>query len=148
MSRKFGHYTLEREGDKLFGAADPSLASGYKEHDEADSPREAREKSPFQKGDVFYIRENGQVKLVRLHTMFGEYLSRRGYWIPRWRVQFATKELTWSRQWRDTWPGFHYRAHFDDKGKALDPAAEFAETHKKALDERKVREAIATLGAA
>lgn len=122
MTRTFRNF----DGKMDFGPADPALAKPYTAHDECDSPKECREKSPFKPGDVFYIRENGRVMLCRVYCLFSHYLQRHVYWLPRFRVQFATKDGTWSRQWRDVWPGDHYRAYFTDKGAELDPAAEYA----------------------
>jgi hypothetical protein len=110
-------------------AVDYSKALPYLQYEPptgwTESYKEAKDNAPYKPGDCFYIREGGRIRFVRCYCVFAEYLDRRGSWVQKYRVQFATKAGTWSGQWLDTYPGFIQRAYFDEKDQPVQPRGEY-----------------------
>ena len=77
--------------------------------------KEDRKYTPYQKGDIFFINTGFHViTIARVVMCFQHYQERRGYYIPKWRIQLATKDGHWSAQWRYCFPGDVFRAYFMD----------------------------------
>lgn len=76
--------------------------------------RKKREFAPYQPGETVLVLEDDVVKLCRVVMVFDEFLDRAEYYIPRYRVQTATKKGTWSKNWKYIYPGQIARAFFTD----------------------------------
>ena len=96
--------------------ADASKAVPYRnELDHFDTPRELRLGSVYKPGEIVYARDGDKILLCRIVYVISHFLSIRDYYIPCYRCQFATKSGSWSRQWRDIFPGYIERAYLDDE---------------------------------
>ena len=75
------------------------------------SYRDARQGSPIQKGDVVFVLDGDAVKRALIIHVMAEYLDRRGYYIPSYRVRLETKDGRWANAWRQFYPGHIERAY-------------------------------------
>lgn len=75
--------------------------------------------APYQPGETMLVNLDGRVKLARVVRVDHE-TNRHDEFIPKWKVQLATKDGHWSQNWQHVYPGHVYRAHFveDRDGKA------------------------------
>lgn len=69
---------------------------------------------PYQEGDLVFANFGGYldpgIVLVRVMICFLDYQPNE-YYIPKWKVQPATKDGHWSNLWRYCWPGHIFRAY-------------------------------------
>ena len=80
--------------------------------------RAVRKGSAYRKGDVTHAFLDQ--KLILVLGVNTQALESKGFVIPRFRVQHATKKGLWSQSWLYCFPGDIYRAHFDDNGDLRD----------------------------
>ena len=71
--------------------------------------RAAREASPYQRGDVVVLNfgstEEPDLRKCLILRVWSEYLERRMYYIPKYRVVWETKAGKWSHGFKYVWPG-------------------------------------------
>ncbi len=67
--------------------------------------KEARETSPYKKGDVFLVLHDEKPKRARAIMVSGHYLRTQDQYVPRYRVQLETSKGVWSKLWNNVWPG-------------------------------------------
>lgn len=82
--------------------------------------RADRKFAPYQPGDTMLILDSdGIVKLARVMLVFEE-RNHHDEFIPKWKVQVATRSGHWSLNWKYVFPGSIYRAHFTNAEKGAD----------------------------
>lgn len=79
--------------------------------------------NPYAEGDVVYVRvDMDTVTVARVigckaepHYDNRDQNGKRelDYYIPKFKVQFLTKDGYWSGLWKYVWPGSIYRAYYD-----------------------------------
>ncbi len=104
----------------------PVTPEPYREHEPIDAPfsagrrtaaRKEREHMPYRVGEIVFARLNEKIKLVRIYTCQWHLQTRLDEYIPMWKVQAATLDGHWSGLWANCYPGYIYRAYFDDDDK-------------------------------
>ncbi len=104
-----------------YQAYEPAFRSiGYRDR------LKSREYTPYQPGDILFVNigttRMPEIRVAKVYICHSEWQEGNSWYIPKWKVQLATKDGFWSQQWRYCWPGDVYRAYHgetDDQVRSL-----------------------------